>query len=203
MTRFFAVLSLVCWGGTFIVIVLAVLYRRNPDSSAGYLFEDIRANSVWMAFVVATVTMLGSLYLSEIAHFQPCPLCWYQRICMYPLSVALLVGALRRDRMVWTYILPPAFIGAAFAIYHTQLQAYPAQHGPFCKINDPCTIRFVWEFGFVSIPFMALAAFTFIITMMFVLRSEPTFDESGELGDESPDASDPDATSALSAQGVS
>ena len=200
VTRFFAVLSLVLWGATFLVIVLAVLYRRNPDSSAGYLFEDLRANSVWIAFAVATFTMLGSLYLSEIAHFDPCPLCWYQRICMYPLSVALLVGALRRDRMVWTYVLPPAFIGAGFAIYHTQLQAYPAQHGPFCKINDPCTIRFVWEFGFVSIPFMALAAFAFIITMMFVLRSEPTFDE---LDDESPDASDPDATSPLSAQGVS
>lgn len=200
MTRFFAVLSLITWAGTIIVIVLAALRRRNPDSTAGYLFDDIRANAVWIAFVVALVTMLGSLYLSEIAHFQPCPLCWYQRICMYPLSVALLVGGLRRDRMVWTYVLPPAFIGAGFAIYHTQLQAYPAQHGPFCKVNDPCTVRFVWEFGFVSIPFMALAAFSFIITMMFVLRSEPDYDE---VDTESPDASDPDDARTLSAQGVS
>jgi len=29
---------------------------------------------------VALFTTLGSLYLSEIAHFVPCPLCWYQRI---------------------------------------------------------------------------------------------------------------------------
>src|SRR4029078_11011778 len=129
------------------------------------------------AFVVALVTMLGSLYLSEVAHYKPCPLCWYQRICMYRLSVTSLVAALRRDRTVWTYVLPPAVIGWGIAIYHTQLQAYPAQHGPFCKIDDPCTIRYVWEFGFVSIPFMALAAFVFIITMMLVLRTEPSDEE--------------------------
>ena len=140
LTRFFAVLSLIVWAATLTTIALAWVHRRRPESTAGYLFEDIRANSVWIAFVVATFTMLGSLYLSEIAHFTPCPLCWYQRICMYPLSVALLVGGIRRDRMVWTYILPPAIIGAGFAIYHTQLQAFPKQAHPFCKLTDPCTI---------------------------------------------------------------
>ena len=199
--RLFAVLSLLTWAGTLTVIGLAALHRRNPESSAGYLFEDVRRNAVWIAFVIALVTMLGSLYLSEIAHFKPCPLCWYQRICMYPLSVALLVGGLRRDRMVWTYVIPPAVIGTGIAIYHTQLQAFPKQHGPFCKIDDPCTVRFVWEFGFVSIPFMALAAFVFIITMMLVLRTEPS--EEDDLEFEPPDASDPEDVPTLSAQGVS
>jgi disulfide bond formation protein DsbB len=177
MSQFFAILSLITWALTIITIVLAVLHRRNPESSAGYLFEDIRANSIWFALAVALVTTLGSLYFSELAHFHPCPLCWYQRIAMYPLVVALVVGGIRRDRMVWTYVIPPAVIGMGFSIYHTQLQAYPAQHGPFCKINDPCTVRYVWEFGFVSIPFMALAAFAFIITMMLVLRSDRLLDD--------------------------
>src|ERR1700730_18033536 len=200
VVRFFAVLSLIVWAATLIVIVRAVLPRKTPDSSAGYLFEDIRANSMWIAFVVALGTMLGSLYLSEVAHFQPCPLCWYQRICMYPLSVTLLVAGLRRDRLVWTYVLPPPVLGAGFAIAHTQLQPFPTQRGPFCKINAPCTVRYVWEFGFVSIPFMALAAFSFIIAMMFVLRSEPYEDD--ELEYESPDASDPEDAPAFSAQGA-
>jgi len=197
LTRLFAILSLVTWAATIIVIVLAVIHRRSPDSSAAYLFEDIRAYSVWLAFGVALFTTLGSLYLSEIAHFVPCPLCWYQRICMYPLFVALLVGGLRRDREVYAYVLPPAIIGAGFAIYHTQLQAFPKQHGPFCKIAEPCTVRYVWEFGFVSIPFMSLAAFGFIITMMMVLRSG----RSTEL--ETLDDPTPDDELSLSGQGVS
>jgi disulfide bond formation protein DsbB len=198
MAQFFAILSLVVWAATFIVIVLAVLYRRNPESNAGYFFEDIRRNAIWIACAVAFGTMLGSLYLSEVAHYQPCPLCWYQRICMYPLGVLLLVGGIRRDRMVWTYILPPAIIGTGFAIYHTQLQAFPEQAHPFCKLDDPCTIRFVWEFGFVSIPFMALAAFSFIITMMLVLRSERVYDD---LDDD--DALDEPEPPVLSVQGAS
>jgi len=89
--------------------------------------------------------------------------------------------------MVWTYVIPPAVIGMGFAIYHTQLQAFPAQHGPFCKTNDPCTVRYVWEFGFVSIPFMALAAFALIITLMLVLRSERFLeDEDDEFAEVDP-----------------
>jgi disulfide bond formation protein DsbB len=199
-SKLFAILSLIVWAGTLLTIALAVAYRRNPDSQAGLLFEDIRKNALWLAFVVALGTMLGSLYLSEIAHFTPCPLCWYQRICMYPLSVALLVGWIRRDHEVWAYVLPPAIIGAGFAIYHTQLQAFPAQSHLFCVINDPCTIRYVWEFGFVSIPFMSLAAFSFIITMMFLVRSDRS-DETSES--EATDAPDDEGALTLSARGAS
>jgi len=197
--RLFAVLSLFVWAATVLTIVLAVLHRRNPDSSAGYLFEDIRGIAVWLAFAVALFTTLGSLYLSQIAHFTPCPLCWYQRICMYPLFVALLVGGLRRDRDVWAYVIPPAVIGAVIATYHTQLQAFPKQ-AHFCHIGiDSCTNRYIWEFGFVSIPFMSLAAFSFIIAMMLVVRSG-RFDE---LEPEPTDASDPDDALSLSARGAS
>jgi disulfide bond formation protein DsbB len=199
-TTFFAILSLITWAGTLTVLVLALIRRRSPDSSAAYFFDDVRSNAVPLAFAVALVTTLGSLYLSEIAHYHPCPLCWYQRICMYPLVVALIVGWVRRDREVYAYVLPPAIIGAGFAIYHTQLQAFPKQHGPFCKGIDPCTVRYVWKFGFVSVPFMSLAAFAFIITMMFVLRSGRS-DE--EVEPETLEAPSPADERSLAGQGVS
>ena len=199
MVRFFAILSLITWGATVSVIVLAVIRRTRPESALAYFFDDIRANAIWLAFAVAIVTTLGSLYLSEIAHFPPCPLCWYQRICMYPLFLMLLIAGLRRDREIYWYVLGPAIIGTGFAIYHSQLQAFPDQAGPFCKLNDPCTARWVWEFGFVSIPFMSLAAFTFIITMMFVLRS----DRATDFEPDEPEQPAPDDELALSGQGVS
>lgn len=123
---------------------------------------------------VALVTTLGSFYYSEVAHLVPCRLCWYQRIARYPLSFTLLVGALRHDRRVWLYAVPQAAVGAAFAVYHTQLQAFPKAGSPFCTTAEPCTVRYVWEFGFVSLPFMALAAFAFVITMTLVARAHVT-----------------------------
>ncbi|MDQ1533427.1 MAG: hypothetical protein QOF28_1188 [Actinomycetota bacterium] len=169
--RFFAILSLACVGATAGVIILAVASTRRPRGSAAELFDDVCRVGLWLAWLVALVTTLGSLYFSEVAHFTPCKLCWYQRIAMYPLALVLLIAAARRDRRIAWYVVPVAAIGAAFAAYQTQLQAFPSQHSSFCTTTEPCTIRYVWEFGFVSLPFMALCAFAFIITMtIFVGR---------------------------------
>ena len=168
---FFALLALLCLAGTVVVAVLAVACRSRPDSLAAGLFADLRPLALWLAWVVALVTTLGSLYFSDIAGFTPCKLCWYQRIAMYPLAVLLLIAAIRRDRAVWVYVVPQATIGALIAVYHTQLQAFPDQSSSFCTLAAPCTERYVWEFGFVSLPFMALVAFVFIIAMALVART--------------------------------
>ena len=165
LSVFFALLSLACWAATVFVLGLAIVARFGRGGAAGSLLADVRRFGLWLAWLVALVTTLGSLYFSEVAHFTPCKLCWYQRIAMYPLALVLLVAAGRRDRKIGWYVVPVATIGAAFAVYHTQLQAFPQQHSSFCTLTEPCTVRYVWEFGFVSLPFMALAAFVFIITM--------------------------------------
>ena len=182
-SRFFALLALVCWVAVIAVVVVAVVASRRPGSRAAEALTELSRNAIWLGALVASVTMLGSLYYSLVAHFVPCALCWYQRIAMYPLAVILLIAAVRRDRAIWRYVGPLALIGAAFSVYHTQLQAYPSQHSSFCTTLEPCTIRYVWEFGFVSLPFMALSAFAFILTMMMLTRSlerrtDPTEDPS-------------------------
>ena len=167
---FFALLSLLCVIATVGVVVLALVRRARPDSATAAFVDDLGRMALWLAWLVATVTTLGSLYYSQIADFIPCELCWFQRICMYPLVLILGVAVWRRDRGVWVYVLPQAVIGAAIAIYHTQLQAFPGQ-ATFCTTQTPCTTRYVWEFGFVSLPFMALSAFAFIIAMLLVARA--------------------------------
>ena len=170
-SRFFGLLTIGAWAATVAVWVLAWMHRRAPQSAAGAVFEDVGEVALWLAALVAIVTMAGSLYFSEVAHFIPCKLCWYQRIAMYPLGITLLVAAIRRDTRVWWYVVPPAVIGALFAIYHTQLQAFPHQHSSFCTVTEPCTVRYVWEFGFVSLPLMALTAFTLVITLVLTARA--------------------------------
>jgi disulfide bond formation protein DsbB len=169
MSLFFALLSLLCWCGTITVWGLLVVARSRDDGLARDLLDEIRRIALWAGWIVALVATLGSLYFSEIAHYTPCDLCWYQRICMYPLAVVLLVAALRDDRRVWTYVAPIAIIGIVIATYHTQLQAFPTQQS-FCSVTVPCTARYVWELGFISLPFMALTAFVFILTMVLIAR---------------------------------
>ena len=191
VSRFFAVLALACWIGVAAVVGLVIARRRRPGGRADDAYRDVQRNALWLAWIVALVATLGSLYYSEIAHFVPCKLCWYQRICMYPLAVILLVAAVRRERRIWMYVLPQAVVGAGFALYHTQLQAFPSQGSSFCTTLEPCTVRYVWQFGFVSLPFMALSAFSFIITMLLVARRAPGTEEESLSFDEASESEPP------------
>jgi disulfide bond formation protein DsbB len=180
-SHFVAILSLLAWAGTVFAIGLAVVAKVAPDSAAAGFFADLGDSALWLGWVVAAVTMAGSLYYSiGPPQFVPCELCWYQRICLYPQAVILLVAALRRDRKVWTYVVPILTVGAAIALYHVQLQAFPKQQ-TFCPTLTPCTTRYVWEFGFVSLPFMSLAASCFIITMVLIARAT---DPDRDVGDD-------------------
>jgi disulfide bond formation protein DsbB len=168
---FFALLALACLAAVAAVVVGAVAWRLAPSDRLLALRSDLGRAAVPLAWVVATVATLGSLYYSEVADFVPCRLCWYQRICMYPLALVLGVAALRRDRDVRFYVAPLAAVGAAIAAYHSWIQAYPPSGGSsFCTLDAPCTERYVWELGFVSLPLMALSAFVFILTMMVLAR---------------------------------
>jgi len=181
LTTLFALLAIACAVATVVsVVVLAAGYRSVPGSVLHNLRTALGDLSLWLGWLVAIVTTLGSLYYSVIADYRPCELCWYQRICMYPLSAILLVGALRRDRKVWMYAGIPAVVGVVIASYHTQLQAFPKQR-TFCDPENPCTNRFVWEFGFISLPLMDLVAFCFIITML--VASAVTSPSSGSTDD--------------------
>lgn len=118
----------------------------------------------WLAFAVAGVATAASLYYSEIAHFIPCEMCWFQRIFMYPLSVVLLAAAITRDERAWRYAVPLAVLGLLFSLYHYQLELFPDQPS-VCSTTIPCSVRFVEVYGFVSIAFMAGAGFISIIAL--------------------------------------
>jgi disulfide bond formation protein DsbB len=115
--------------------------------------------------------MVGSLYLSDVMHFLPCLLCWYQRIAMYPLVVVLGVGMLRSDPGVWRFAIPLPVIGAAIAAYHVMIQWRPNLEVTSCAIGAPCTGRYVAVFGFISIPTMAAAAFLLITVLLLLVRA--------------------------------
>jgi len=130
--------------------------------------------SRYVAFAQALIATLGSLALSELIKLPPCVLCWYQRSMMYPLAFILAIGILRRERALWQYVLPLATVGWLIAAFHTLLQwkIIPDAVAP-CVQGISCTTVQVNLLGFITIPFMALTAFTVIIVAMIVeWRSE-------------------------------
>ncbi|MFP4233626.1 MAG: disulfide bond formation protein B [Nitriliruptoraceae bacterium] len=153
-----ALLAIVIAVGT----AVALLTRRVPT----WLKDEV---ALPLALAIATVTTFGSLLLSEVAGYPPCELCWYQRIAMYPLVVVLGVAIARRDREVWRTVLPLAGLGGAVSIWHILLERNPGWGGP-CDEAAPCTVLWVQEFGFLTLPTMALIAFVSISLLSYVAR---------------------------------
>jgi disulfide bond formation protein DsbB len=107
-----------------------------------------------------------------VAGLEPCTLCWYQRIAMYPLALILGIAAWRSEWAVRRYAAPLAVIGALIAGYHVVLQRVPSLPSTGCSVTAPCSAIDLERFGFVTIPFMALAAFAAILTVLFALAPE-------------------------------
>ena len=121
----------------------------------------------WIAAIIAT---LGSLYFSEVMHFIPCTLCWYQRIFMYPLAIILGVAFYRNDQGIYRYVLPLSIIGMLISGYHTLLQKLPSlQQFEMCTTGVPCSKDYINWLGFITIPLLAFIAFTIITVCLVIL----------------------------------
>lgn len=126
---------------------------------------------IYLALIQSIIATLGSLYYSEIRHFTPCILCWYQRILMYPLTIIIAVGILRRDKGLYQYVLPMSILGGLIALYHVLLQKgiLPESVAP-CTLASSCTVKYTGYFGFITIPVMSLTAFSVITLCMLLYR---------------------------------
>ncbi|MGZ4104464.1 MAG: disulfide oxidoreductase [Actinomycetota bacterium] len=159
---FFALLTV----GADAFIVVALVLRLTGSNAWTRFREAFAPSALWFAWIVAVVCTAGSLYLSEVRHFTPCALCWYQRIGMYPLTLILGIAAFRRDFSISRYVVPLASAAALISAYHYQLERFPAQTHGFCTLESPCTFVWIWRFHFISIPFMALSGFLLIVTLL-------------------------------------
>src|SRR4029077_16808571 len=92
---FYGILALIAIGAIAVILIVRLLAIGSPAARGWFeaIGRSLRPNALSMAFIVALLAMVGSLYFSEAAHFEPCRLCWYQRIAMYPLAVILAVAA--------------------------------------------------------------------------------------------------------------
>ena len=141
---------------------------KKKKGIPGKILDFIGKNSLQFSLVVATIATTGSLFFSEIAKYEPCKLCWIQRIFMYPLVLLLGIASWRNDRGIADYVLPFSVIGAGFAGYHYALQVNPNLPAPCSAVgfSVSCAERFVTSFGYITIPMMSLTAFLMILVFL-------------------------------------
>src|SRR5579871_5543088 len=158
------VVAQVLAGLGILVALLAVLGIREPLYAVR---SAIWGYELWAAFVVSSVATGGSLFFSEVAGFVPCELCWFQRICMFPLSILTLLIALANDQRAVRYLLPLPAVGACIALYQLLIEHGVVSESQSCSISAPggCATKWIDEFGYVTIPALTLTGFLMLLVL--------------------------------------
>jgi disulfide bond formation protein DsbB len=127
-------------------------------------------NILFTAWAVAIIAVFGSLYFSEIKQYEPCELCWYQRILMYPFTVILGIAVVKKDYRISLYTMILSAIGAFISAYHYLIQKVPVftETAPACG-RVPCTGQYINWLGFITIPLLALTAFVIIFICSYLV----------------------------------
>jgi len=127
----------------------------------------------YLSWGIALLSVVGSLFFSEVMHLPPCVLCWYQRIAVYPLVLIIGTGIVVRDGRMKYYALPLCFAGLMISIYHNLLYYgfIPESITP-CSEGVPCNAVQIEWLGFITIPLMGLGAFVGIALCLLLYKQK-------------------------------
>ncbi|HJF32738.1 MAG TPA: disulfide bond formation protein B [Sporosarcina psychrophila] len=129
-------------------------------------------NSLIVIWTVSLVATLGSLYFSEVRGYEPCTLCWYQRILMYPIVLISGIALFQKNARIALTLAVFSIVGGSISLYHYGIQkiSFLSDSAPACG-NVSCTGQYINYLGFITIPFLALTAFLIIlITSLFMMK---------------------------------
>ena len=156
------------------IAVIVMLVNLTVFKGKSTLAEIINQKSLFLTFIVALVATLGSLFYSEIAGYEPCKLCWFQRILMYPQVILLGMAFWKKDQGMAAYGLVLSVLGAVIAAYHYLLQIGVVSVLPCSAVgySADCSQRFTMNFGYITIPMMAFTAFLMIIFILMTQKSK-------------------------------
>ncbi|HUO55878.1 MAG TPA: disulfide bond formation protein B [Candidatus Paceibacterota bacterium] len=150
-----------------IIVALMALFSRPWRRTVTLWCEKY---GILALFLFASISVAATLWMQYDANLAPCIFCWWQRICMYPIVLITFIALIKGARMpdIADYILGLSLLGALIALYQHLLQLLPSGSLIPCDASDDCAIRSVFEFHFVTLPWMAFTVF-FAIALIAIL----------------------------------
>lgn len=160
----FGVLVLDVLAVLLFLILITPLKRHGWGRTAADFFGE---RAIFLSFLVALAATGGSLFYSEVAGFAPCVLCWWQRVFLYPQTILLFTAFMRKDENMRLHTFILSGVGALISVYHTFIQ-FGWESALPCPATGgiSCQVLYFLEYGYITIPTMALTAFVLILLFM-------------------------------------
>ena len=146
----------------FVFCILAFIYRK----SWGHPFiRFVHKYALWFGFGLSSLAIVGSLLYSNFIGFEPCTLCWWQRIFIYPQAVLFLVAIIKKDRGIFDYALPLSIAAFILSLYQSYSNFSGTSVLPCTAVGGACSRVYVLEYGYITIPLMS---FTLVCYLLFI-----------------------------------
>jgi disulfide bond formation protein DsbB len=132
----------------------------------------IRTYGLYAVWVIAMIATFGSLYLNEVQFVPPCHLCWYQKICMYPLAMIAGIAAWRGNFGIAVYLIPQALLGFVLAALQIVIQSFSIQGFfpiRFCTPGPDCSNVIAFGIEIFSLSILSVLGFFVINVLLFII----------------------------------
>jgi disulfide bond formation protein DsbB len=138
------------------------------------VMEWIGEHTLLLGLFLSASATIGSLMYSQVVGYPACILCWVQRIFMYPLMFLFGLAWWRKDRSIIPYALLLTLLGGMVALYQWAKDMLALYGDPSLSLGCPvvaglpsCDRIYVLEFGYITIPMIALNAFILIAVVLY------------------------------------
>lgn len=172
----FITLLLDVFAVAFFLLLVTPLKRRGWGKAVADFFGE---RAIFFSFLVALAATGGSLFYSNVAGFEPCLLCWWQRIFLYPQAILLFTAFLKKDENMRLHSIALSSIGTLIAVYHTFIQFGWQSTLPCTASGVSCQVLYFLEYGYITISTMSLT--TFVLLLLFMSAPNPKKKELVEL----------------------
>lgn len=169
INKFFAIFTILSLLGLAFLFFYFLYYRKKGESLG--LLSFLNANFVLFSFLISLFAVIISLFYSEIVGYEPCSLCWFQRVFIYPTAIISGIALWKKKDNIADYVLGLSAFGAVFAAYNHLIQV-GFMPSVFCTASAvSCAKRYIFEFGFVTMPLMSFVLFAFLIALAFFKKN--------------------------------
>ncbi len=162
--------ALVMLGGAIAIFFTLFAYRNKKSAFLSW----IKKNNLLLGFIISIIGLLGSLIYSNVIGYAPCMFCWYARIFLYPQVLLYGIAFYKKDIGVTRYTFPLTVFGIIFGTYHYIIETLQYSPLPCSAGGVSCLTRYVYEWNFVTIPFMVLVLFLLLLAIVVASKRNPS-----------------------------
>lgn len=146
-------------------LLVAFVFQKRSQAYAEAI-RMVGERGLLIGFIISLCAACITLFYSDVLGFEPCPLCWWQRIFMFPQVLLFGMALWKRDAFIAEYSIVLSVCGAGVALYQHALQMLPGAGLPCPAVGVSCAQRLLFEFGYITFPLLAFTLFSFLIVIM-------------------------------------